>query len=135
MLLLAKVRGSECGDGLLGLVEPSSSFARQHDLLLARVVVHPKDNTVPIRLVNLSPTPVMLYKNTSVGTFSTLDPMECNHLPPAAPCGKTKPKVSNRFDLNSVNLTRGQRTRLNTLLDEYADIVKRDQQIWVELAW
>ncbi|CAH3157892.1 unnamed protein product, partial [Porites lobata] len=60
-------------DCLLGLVEPSPSFAKQHDLLLARVVAHPKNNTVPIRLVNPSPMPVTLYKNTSVGTLSELE--------------------------------------------------------------
>ena len=73
MVLHAKVKGDGCGDGLLGLVEPSPSFAKQHDLSLARVVAHPKNNTVPIRLVNPSPTPVTLCKNTSVGTLSELE--------------------------------------------------------------
>ena len=127
IVLHAKVKGAGCGDGLLGLVEPSPSFAKQHDLLLARVVAHPKNNTVPIRLVNPSPMPVTLYKNTSVGTLSELeesspDPPECNHPTSAAPCSTTQPKVSNKFDLDSLDLTGGQRTALKTLLDEYADI-------------
>ena len=107
-------------------MEPSPSFAKQHDLLLARVVAHPKNNTVPIRLINPSPTPVTLYKNTSVGTLSELeesspDPPECNHLTTAAPRSTTQPKVSSKFDLDSLDMTGGQRTRLKTLLDEYAD--------------
>ena len=69
IVLHAKVKGAGCGDGLLGLVEPSASFPKQHDLLLARVVAHPESNTVPIRLVNPSPMPVTLYKNTSVFFF------------------------------------------------------------------
>ena len=93
MVLHAKVKGAKCGDGVLGLMEPSPSFAKQHNLLLAHVVAHLKDNTVPICLVNPSPTPVTLYKDTSVGTFckleeSILDPVECNHLKPTAPCRK-----------------------------------------------
>ena len=100
-------------------------FAKQHDLLLAHVVVHPKDNTVPIRQVNPSPTPVTLYKNTSVGTFSELegdilDPVECNHLAPAEARNKMEPKVSSKFDLDSLDLTSGQRTKLSIV--EYADM-------------
>ena len=102
IVLHAKVKGAGCGDGLLGLVEPSPSFAKQHDLLLARVVAHPKNNTVPIRLVNPSPTPVTLYKNTSVGTLSELeesspDSLECNHLTTQHPVVRR----SQRCPLNS----------------------------------
>ena len=127
IVLHAKVKGAGCGDGLLGLVEPSPSFAKQHDLLLARVVAHPKNNTVLICLVNPSPTPVTLYKNTSVGTLSEVeesspDPPECNHVTSTAPLSKTQPKVSSKFDLDSLNLTGRQKTTLKTLLDEYANI-------------
>ena len=127
IVLHVKVNGAGCGDGLLGLVEPSPSFAKQHDLLLARVVAHPNSNTVPIRLVNPSPTPVTLYKKASVGTLSELEesspyPPECNHLTSAAPRSTTKPKLSSKFDLDSLDLTGGQRTGLKTPLYEYADI-------------
>ena len=65
--LPARFKGAECGDGVLGIVEPSPHFAKQHDLLLARVVTQPKENMVPVRVVSPSPTPVTLYQNTSVG--------------------------------------------------------------------
>lgn len=42
MVLPAKFKRAECGDGVLGLVEPSPGFAEQHDLLLAQVVAQPK---------------------------------------------------------------------------------------------
>ena len=38
MVLTARCKGAECGDGVLGIVQPSPRFAEQHDLLLARVV-------------------------------------------------------------------------------------------------
>jgi len=37
------------------------------------VLVQPKEDMVPVRVINLSPTPVTLYQNTSVGTFSQLE--------------------------------------------------------------
>ena len=63
MILPAKFKGAECSDGVLGLVEPSPGFAKQHDLFLARVVAQPKENMLPVCVVNLSPTPVTLYQN------------------------------------------------------------------------
>ena len=52
IVLHVKLKGADCGDSLLGLVEPSLNFSRQHDLLLAHVVAHRKDNTVQVNLVN-----------------------------------------------------------------------------------
>lgn len=53
MILPPKFKESVCGDGVLGIVEPSPGLAEQHDLLLARV----------------AQAPVTLYQTTSVGTF------------------------------------------------------------------
>ena len=98
MILLAKFKGAVCGDTVLGVVEPSPGFAERHDLLLARVLVQPKDDMVPVRVINPSPLPVTLYQNTSVGTFSqledgALEPASCNRLATKKP-RQTKPLVS-----------------------------------------
>jgi len=127
MVLPARFKGAECGDGILGIVEPSPRFAEQHDLLLARVVTQPKENMVSIRVVNPSPTPVTLYQNTSVGTFrelegSTLEPASCNRLATKKTQGQTKPSVSQQFDLDTMNLTSLQKNKLANLLDEFSDI-------------
>ena len=127
MVLHAKVKGAMCGDGLLGIVEPSPGFAEQHDLLLDRVIAQLGENTVPIRLVNPSPTPVTLYRNTSVGTFSQLEgsvlgPAECHHLETNKTRQKTSSGVSDNFDLSALEMTRQQKAMLVKLLDEYADI-------------
>jgi len=127
MVLPARFKGAECGDGILVIVEPSPRFAEQHDLLLARVVTQPKENMVSIRVVNPSPTPVTLYQNTSVGTFrelegSTLEPASCNRLATKKTQGQTKPSVSQQFDLDTMNLTSLQKNKLANLLDEFSDI-------------
>ena len=85
MILPAKLKVALCCDSVLGEVEPSPGFAEQHDLLLARALAQPKDDLVPVRVINPSPAPVTLYQNTSVGTFSQLEdgalkPASCNQL-------------------------------------------------------
>ena len=106
MVLPAMFNGAECGDGVLWLAEPSPGFAERHDLLLARVVAQPKGNMVPVRVVNLSPTPVTLYQNTSVGTFSqledsALEPVNCNRLATKNTRRQTRPLAS-KFDLDTM---------------------------------
>jgi len=127
MVLPAKFKGAECGDGLLGLVEPSPGFAEQHDLLLAQVVAQPKENMLPVHVVNPSPTPVTLYQNTSVGTFSQLEdravePVSCNRLATKKTRTQTRPLTSKQFDLHTMNLTSTQKDKLANLLDEFSDI-------------
>ena len=117
MILPAKFKGAVCGDSVLGVVEPSPGFAERHDLLLARVLVQPKDDMVPVCVINPSPAPVTLYQNTSVGTFSQLD----NRLATKKQ-RQNKPLVSEQFDLDTMNLSNPQRKELASLLDEFTDI-------------
>ena len=126
MILPAKFNGAVCGDSVLGVVEPSPGFAERHDLLLARVLAQPKDDMVPVRVINPSPVPVTLYQNTSVGTFSqledgALEPASCNRLA-TKKTRQTKPLVSEQFDLDTMNLSSPQRKELASLLDEFTDI-------------
>ncbi|PFX17748.1 Retrovirus-related Pol polyprotein from transposon 17.6 [Stylophora pistillata] len=126
MILLAKFKGAVFGDSVLRIVEPSLGFAEQHDLLLARVLAQPKDDMVPIRVINPSPTPVTLYQNTSVVTFSQLEdsalkPACCNQLTTRKP-EQARLLVSEQFNLNTMNLTSPHRKELTNLLDEFTDI-------------
>ena len=52
-----------------GIVEPSLTFKRKPDIALARSIVQPQRNKIAVRIVNLAPTPVTLYKNSKVGTL------------------------------------------------------------------
>ena len=42
---------------------------------MARVVAQPRGNVVPVRLINPSTDPVILYKHATLGTTTALD--EC----------------------------------------------------------
>ena len=77
--------------------------------------------------MNPSPTPVTLYQNTSVGTFSqlegsALEPASCNRLATKKTQRQTKASVSEQFDLDTMNLTSLQKNKLANLLDEFSDI-------------
>ena len=126
MILPAKFKGAECGDSVLGVVEPAPGFAERHEILLARVLAQPKDDMVPVRVINPSPAPVTFYQNTSVGTFSQLEdgflePASCNRFATNMP-RQTKPLVLEQFDLHTMNLSSPQRKELTSLLDEFTDI-------------
>ena len=126
MILPAKFKGAVCGNSVIGIVEPSPGFAEQHNLLLARVLAQPKDDMVPVRVINPSPAPVTLYQNTSVGTFSqledgALESASCNRLS-TKKTRRTKLLVSGQFDLDAMNLSKPQRKELASLLDEFTDI-------------
>ena len=126
MILPAKFKGAACDNSVLGIVEPSPGFAERHDLLLARVLGQPKDDMVPVRVINPSPVPVTLYQNTSIGTFSQLEdgalgPASCNGLATKKP-RQTKPLASEQFSLDAMNLSSSQRKGLANLLDEFTGI-------------
>lgn len=82
---------------------------------------------VPVRVVNPSPTPVTLYQNSSVGTFSqlegsALEPVSCNRLTTKKTPRQTRPLASKQFDLDTTNLTSTQKNKHANLLDEFSDI-------------
>ena len=61
--------------------------------------------------VNPSPTPVVLYKNTSTGIYShleenALEPAECHHFVSQMNKKKHRPRLSDQFDLHTMDLTR-----------------------------
>ena len=126
LILPVKFKGAVCGNSVLGIVEPSPGFVEQHDLLLARELAQPKDDMVPVRVINPSPAPVTLYQNTSVGTFNqledgALEPASFNRLATKKP-RQTKPLVSEQFDLDAMNLSSPERKELASPLDEFTDI-------------
>ena len=90
------------------------------------MLAQPKDDMVPACVINPSPAPVTLYRNTSGGTFSqlehgALEPASCNQFPTEKP-RQTKPLVSEQFDLDTMNLSSPQKKGLASLLDEFRDI-------------
>ena len=56
------------GDDITSIIEPSPGFVSKHSVLVAQVVAKLQDNQVPIRLLNTSLYPVVLYQNTTLGS-------------------------------------------------------------------
>ena len=47
-------------------------FEAQHQLLVARVVVLPDNELMPVRMANLTPIPITLYQGMRIGDFCPL---------------------------------------------------------------
>ena len=58
-----------CEGPNVGMFEPNGNVFDQHDVLVARVVVSSRPEQIPLRVVNMSTEPVMLYKGTQIGCF------------------------------------------------------------------
>ena len=124
------------------IVEPSLAFKRKPDIALARSIVQPQRNKIAVRIVNLAPTPVTLYKNSKVGILppvknqefvddedvqeyeilEVLDKSECNEV-----SGERKDdqrdivkKLLEQTDMSDLN--DDQSSQLEELLRSYEDI-------------
>ena len=64
LITVAKVLG-ECGNGGVGILEPTTEFVRRSKLLVGRSLVQ-MEGTIPIRLLNPTPYPRLVYRNTLV---------------------------------------------------------------------
>ena len=124
------------GGGISSIVEPSPEFAKRHSLVMARVLVQPRGDLVPVRLINPSADPVVLYKNTTLGTITALD--ECalpkQEKPPAvmtvrkSPASlpkKTKEELATMFNLETSKMSQQETKKLLGLLDEFQDVYSR----------
>ena len=60
-----------CGEYTARVIQPKEGFEVWHQLL-ARVVAVPTQDQVPLRVVNLSASPVTLYKGTNIVQFCPL---------------------------------------------------------------
>ena len=52
-----------------GVLEPKEGFEAQHQLLVARVVALPDNEQMPVRMANLTPVPITLYRGMRIGDF------------------------------------------------------------------
>ena len=55
------------------MVEGDTEFVNKTELCVARLAVTMRNNMVPVRLSNLSDTPITLYQGTKIAEFEALD--------------------------------------------------------------
>ena len=56
-----------------GVVEPNLTFKRKPELELARSIVQPQGDRIAVRVVNMTPQPITLYKNSKVANLHPLN--------------------------------------------------------------
>lgn len=134
MFMSANV-GAVCDD-VTGVIEPCPEFVSKHSILVARIVAKPRDNQVPVRLLNPSPNPVILHRNTSLGTFTQVD-IESKEKPNngvfhvKSGRGKHKSSKSSKtnltklFNWEDTDIDSSQKSQLEELLNDFEDVVSR----------
>ena len=123
-------------DEVTGIIEPCPGFVSKHSILVARVVAKPKDNQVLVRLLNPSPEPIVLHRDTTLGTFTQCE-VERSLKPNTKVCQVTsaggthkssnssKTKLTRLFNWEGTDITGPQKSRLNELLNEFEDVVSK----------
>ena len=121
-----------------GILEPKEGFEAQYQLLVARVVALPDNRLMPVRMANLAPVPVTLYKGLKIGDFCPLaSPRET---PSGESCYKEIPENESAelpqilhieheqvdgaslLGVDTKCLTASQRQELEALVNDYRDI-------------
>ena len=137
MIVPARVDLSRVPIGTPGVIEQTQKFAERSEIRAARVVVKPaQGGVVPVRLVNPSPTPVILYRQSTVGIFHQVE-QDCHKSVASTsqvsdhsqgeiveqPCSVQG--VTQLFELDKSSLSSEERKKATAVLSEYQDIISR----------
>ncbi|XP_028412535.1 uncharacterized protein LOC114535422 [Dendronephthya gigantea] len=134
MIMSADVRA--ISDEVTGIVEPCPEFFSKHSILVARIVTKPRDNHVPVRLLNPSQDPVTIYRDTTLGTFSPANvesPVEPNSevYQVKSVRGKAKSSKSPKttltqlLNLENTDIDSSQKLQLEEFLSDFEDVVSK----------
>ena len=102
--------------------------------MLARVVAEPKGDLIPVRVINSSPHPVVLYQNTTLGSFTELEreallTRGISRVQSTQRSTSKKQKstqVAEMLNLGGGDLSTAENTRLAELLDEFSGVFAKD---------
>ena len=127
MIVPARVDLSRVPIGTPGVIEQTQKFAERSEIRAARVVVQPaQGGVVPVRLVNPSPTPVILYGQSTVGIFHQVE-QECHRSVASTSLvsdhSQRERGVAQLFELDKSSLCREERKKVTAVLSEYQDII------------
>ncbi|CAG2220646.1 unnamed protein product [Mytilus edulis] len=128
-LVVAKGRGEIMTTNYVGIIESKLRQTNEKPVLLARSLVTSQNLTVPLRVANFSSEDVTIYKNTTLGIFSTIDEDfdkdkgVCGAVNSSTVCTGIRNTIDNMHVDCSLNLE--QKGRLNSLLEEYSSIFSK----------
>ena len=126
------------------VVEPNLTFKIKPELALVRSIVEPQGDRIAVRVVNMSPQPITLYKNSKVANLHPLNEGEEVSTDCMEPLGVPEPQVvkeSNNVSgtdsdiklqkvfepIDLSHLQPGERTEVEKLLVEFQDIFSSGQ--------
>ena len=89
-------------------------------VLVARIVVQPKDQRVPIQIINLGTSPIKLYKGMSLGQLQEVDIESKDPTFINSKCGPTSADSKIEFDLEL--LSGEEREKMENLLNGHQDV-------------
>ena len=67
VVLNAQVKSGTLQDGKICIVEPTNTITNTTGLMVCKVLAIPKQNLVPVRIMNLSTEPIYMYKGKVIG--------------------------------------------------------------------
>ena len=121
----------------IDLVEPSMRFVENTGLMVAKVLVDPKNGNIPLRLANLSKDLITVQKDTVTAVLQAVDSVNSEgvnvsrsvvngYIPTKHP-----EHLKTLFERSSENLDTSQRNRLKQFLIKHQDIFsKSSSDIW-----
>lgn len=103
-----------------GIIEPIEERSEANSLLTARAVVKTSD-TVPVRLMNVTPEVRVVHKGTSLGTVCKIQSVSACEISRSISNRKKtlRPDLRDLLDRSSNNLNESQKLELRQLLIKY----------------
>ena len=115
----ARIRNPTISESIL---EPNMKLSGK-GVLVARVVVQPKEQRVPIQIINPGTEPVKLYKEMKVGHLQQVDDVEMSD-PILIPKDS-----SNDVNFQLDHLQPEQKTRMEHLLNSHNDVCHKFRRV------
>ena len=115
----------------VGLIEPSLKFVENTGLMVAKVLVDPKNGNLPLRLANMSKEPITVRKNTVSAVLQAVDSVNSEKVNASriVENDSTSPKLPKHleplFERSSENLDSAQQNRLEQFLIKHQDIFSK----------
>ena len=125
MEIMVNIHSKEAGTWLIEGVQ-----FKERPVCVARTLVIPRDQVVPVRVVNLDPLPITLYKNTNIAMAELITDESISSTEEVAENFNTpEPGLVKDVLLQHPlpdELTESQRKQFLSLLSHYSDVIARD---------
>ena len=126
--LVLKGRGEISMTNYVGMVESKLKATNERPLLVARSLVTSQNSTVPLRIANFSDEDITIYKNTRLGTFSSIErdfERDYSKICCAASGFQETTSIIDSVHIDS-SLDAEQKGKLKSLLNDYRSIFSKE---------